>query len=139
MNTRNSFLNWLWSDWGKPNLLTRAGIPRIVTNSLTYILFPYICYRLSVRNLSSSDKLAVRLALHNAFFVVAYCTFYVSLVTEWFLRHHYNSGKLRIEERLTFVRKNWGDPIVKINCISFWTSFLLFIVGAFYFRQKLPG
>jgi hypothetical protein len=38
MTTPADSWKWLRGDWGKPNLLTRAGIPRIATNLLTYLL-----------------------------------------------------------------------------------------------------
>ncbi len=51
---------WLWSDWGKPNFLTRAGIPRLVTTFLSFLLFMYLSYYLTMRYSFEPNKESFR-------------------------------------------------------------------------------
>ena len=124
-------------DWGKPNLLTRAGVPRIATNLLTYLLAPCVCYLLVARyKVAPLEMEALHRSTHNPFFLAAYGVFYVSLITDWFLRDRYRLGH-RPAERFQFLKDNWKDIFVKISILSLAISLVLFLLGAFYFRQQL--
>lgn len=137
MTRSDDFWKWLRGDWGKPNLLTRAGIPRIATNLSTYLLFPVVCYLLAERYMGTQrDKEALRQCVHNPFFLAAYAIFYISLVTDWFLRDRYGPDR-RAGQRFQFFRNNWKDTFVKIHSFSLAISMILFLIGGLYFRQQL--
>jgi hypothetical protein len=137
MNALADFWNWLKSDWGKPNLLTRAGVPRIATNLLTYLLTPYVCYLLVRRYaVSPHDREALRLFVHNRFFLAWYALSYFTLVTDWFLHSRY-SWKSSPQESLRFFRNNWKDGFVKAFFLCLAISMLLFLLGALYFIHQL--
>jgi hypothetical protein len=137
VNASAKFWNWLRSDWGSPNFLTRAGIPRIVTNLLTYLLAPIAFYLLTARYVPSADKRRFNLVVHNPFFLFAYATFYVTVVTNWFLEFSYNLKTLRPRERFQVIRQNSRDIFVRIYWISAAVSVFLFLLGTLYFRHQL--
>lgn len=129
--------SWLWSDWGKPNFMTRAGVPRFVTNLLTYLLAPYICYVLTLKFTPASYQAAIRLFVHNPFILLAYAVFYVSLTSDGFLHSRYNLKDLGSDDRVGLLRRHWADFMVKVYCLSLACSLLLLLLGAFYFRHQI--
>ncbi len=137
MSTLAEFWNWLRSDWGKPNFLTRAGVPRIATNLLTYLLVPYAWYLLTLRYAPASDKQALRLFVHNPLVLLAYAVFYVTLITDWFLHFRYGLKGLRPDKRFGVLTRNWTDPLVKVYWLSLASSLVLLLFGAFYFRHQM--
>ena len=131
------FKTWLWSDWGKPNFLTRAGIPRIVTNFVSFLLAPYISFALTLKYSSEVDKQSIRLFVHDPFVLLSYAVFYVSAIIYMFLEFSFNLKNIRPDERFRFVRQRWQDPFVKIFWVSALSSMFLLLIGAFHFRHQL--
>ena len=131
------FKTWLWSDWGKPNFLTRAGIPRIVTNFVSFLLAPYISFALTLKYSSEVDKQSIRLFVHDPFVLLSYAVFYVSAIIYMFLEFSFNLKNIRPDERFRFVRQRWQDPFVKIFWVSALNSMFLLLIGAFHFRHQL--
>jgi hypothetical protein len=136
MTSFADFRKWLWSDWGKPNFLTRAGMPRIVTNFLSYLLAPYISFYLTMRYAPDADKQSIRLFVHDPFVLLAYAVLYVCAVTDSYLAFSYDRKGLRLDERFRLIKRNWQDPLVKIFWISLLGSMLLLLIGAFHFRYQ---
>jgi hypothetical protein len=131
------FKKWLWSDWGRPNFLTRAGIPRIVTNFVSFLLAPYISFALTLRYAPETDKQSIRLLVHEPLFLLSYAVLYVTMITDSFLKFTYNVKSFPLDERFRFIRQKWQDPFVKIFWVSLLSSMFLFLVGAFHFRHQL--
>ena len=131
------FNKWLWGDWGKPNFLTRARIPRIVTNFLSFLLAPYICFALTLRFAPETDKQSIRLFAREPLFLLSYSVLYLSAITYSFLESSYSLKSLRLDERIRFVRQKWQNPFVKIFWVSLFSSMILFLLGAFHFRHQL--
>jgi hypothetical protein len=131
------FKKWLWSDWGKPNFLTRAGIPRVLTNIVPFLLAPYICFALTLRYAPETDKQSILLFVHEPLFLLSYAVLYVSMVTDSFLEFSYNLKSLGLGERFRRIRQKWHDPFVKIFWVSLLSSMFLFLFGAFHFRHQL--
>lgn len=128
------FSKWLWSDWGKPNFLTRAGIPRILTNFVSYLLAAYISFYLTFKYAPEADKPSIRLFIHNPFVLLAYAVLYVGVITDSYLAFSYDWKGLRLDERFRLIKRNWQDPFVKIFWISLLSSMLLLLIGSFHFR-----
>ena len=124
------FWKWLWSDWGKPNVLTRAGIPRVLTNLLTYVLILYVSFSLTLRFSSAADREKLRIAYHDVFFISAYALLYVNFLISWFLEDRYKFNRLRADHRFRVARQNWKDPFFKIFWLSLVATFCLFLLGA---------
>jgi hypothetical protein len=137
MTTLPDFKKWLWSDWGKPNFLTRAGIPRIVTNFVAFWLAPYVSFLLTLRYAPAGDKPSIRLFVHEPLFLLAYAVLYVSMLADSFLEFSYKVNSFRPGERFRFVRQKWQDPIVKIFWMSLLSSMFLLLLGAFHFRHQV--
>jgi len=131
------FKTWLWSDWGKPSFLTRAGIPRIVTNFVSFLLAPYISFALTLKYSSEVDKQSIRLFVHDPFVLLSYAVLYVSAMIYMFLEFSFNLKNIRPDERFRFLRQRWQDPFVKIFWVSALSSMFLLLIGAFHFRHQL--
>jgi|SRR5215469_1396920 len=131
------FWHWLWSDWGKPNLLTRVGIPRFLTNLFTYLLGPYVCYVLTLRYSSAAYKPAIRVFVHSPLILLAYATFYVAVVSDWFLDSRYTLTRLGLKERFELLRHHWSDHVVRVYCLSLASSLVLLLLGVLYFRHRI--
>lgn len=115
------FWRWLWGDWGKPDYLTRLGIPRIITRFFVYLLVPYLSY-LSMRAYSSDlGNRVVYVISHRPLLLFSYAVFYVSVVTGQYLEYTYGVASHRTSDKFTVIRQSWKDPIVKI----FWLSLLI--------------
>jgi hypothetical protein len=127
MSAGIEFWNWWTSrDWGKPNSLTRIGVPRLVTNLVAYLLAPYLAYELTVRWVPAADYRTYRVFAHNAFFVAAYIVLYVSYLAHEFLSFKYNARGRTLDRLLL---KKWNDPFVRILWMSLTTLFALFLIG----------
>ncbi len=137
MTTFTEFRKWLWSDWGKPNFLTRLGVPRIVTYPLAYLLGPYVMYMVTLRYSSSVDRQRIRLLLHNPFVLSAYAVFFLAALTNQFVESKYNLKKLPMDERFKESRRIWKDPFVRIFWASFICTFLLFLISSLQFIHQL--
>jgi hypothetical protein len=131
------FKKWLWSDWGKPNFLTRAGIPRIVTNLVSFSLALYISFALTLKYSSEADKQSIRLFARDPFVLLSYAALYVGTITYMFLKFSYDLKSYRSAERFRFVRQKWQDPFVRICLISVLSSMFLLLLGTFHFRYQL--
>jgi hypothetical protein len=131
------FWKWLWSDWGKPNVLTRAGIPRIVTNLFTYLLAPCVSFYVTMKFVSDADRERVHLLFHDGFFVLACAVFYVAFVMNSFLENRYHLTRVRADERFRIMRVNWKDPAILVFWVCFAVAFGLFLLGAVHFRHQI--
>ena len=134
------FWNWLWGDWGKPNFLTRLGIPRIATNLLSYLLAPIIWFILTLKYFPDpATKHAFHLIALNPFFLLAYAVFYVAAVSDEYLESRHNLKRFRFnpQEQLRFLRQNWNDVFVRVLGLSFATSFFLFLLGVLRFLRQI--
>jgi hypothetical protein len=138
MSAFSDFGKWLWSDWGKPNFLTRVGIPRIATNLLAWLVWFYLCFLLTIRYVPAADRVAVRqkfrLALHNPFFLMAYASLYLCFLVREFLSSKYNVRGRALDKS---IRENWSDPFVKVYWVGGACMLLLFLIGALYYRFQL--
>ena len=137
MTSFADFRKWLWSDWGKPNFLTRAGMPRILTNVLSYLLALYISFFLMLRLASEADRQSIRLFVRDPFVLVSWAVLYIGAVTDSYLKFSYNQKGLLLNERFRLVKKNWQDPFVRIFWISLISSMLLLLIGVFHFHRQL--
>jgi hypothetical protein len=137
MNSDSSFLRWLWSDWGKPNALTRLGIPQIVTYLLAYFVTPYLCFRLTARYVSGASWEMFRQVARDPFFLSAYAVFFIALLSQQFLESKYNLTVYRWRERSKVLKSHWRDPWVMVAWVSFGCTLLLLLLGALEF--PFPG
>jgi hypothetical protein len=137
MTSIADFRKWLWSDWGKPNFLTRAGMPKIVTNVLSYLLALYISFFLMLRLASEADRQSIRLFVRDPFVLVSWAVLYIGAVTDSYLKFSYDQKGLLLNERFRRVKKNWQDPFVRIFWISLISSMLLLLIGVFHFHRQL--
>jgi hypothetical protein len=131
------FKKWLWGDWGKPNFLTRAGIPRLVTNFASFLLAPYIFFALTLKYSSEVDKQSIRQFVHDPFVLLSYAVLYLSAISYMFLEFSFNLKNIRPDERFRLVRQRWKDPFVKIFWVSVLSSMFLLLIGGFHFRHQL--
>ena len=136
MTASAGFWKWLSSDWGKPNILTRAGVPRIVTNLLTYLLVPYLSYLLAMKYAPVAYKPTIRLLAQDPLILLAYGVFYVTLATDWFLHFRYSLKGTGSEERFRLYR-NWKNLGVRVFWLSLAMSLILLLLGAFYLRFQM--
>ena len=134
MSAFTDFRQWLWSDWGRPNFLTRMGIPRIVANVLTFVLYFIALYYLQLRFVSPGDKEKVRVFQHNPFILAAFAVGYVGYVIREFLFFKYKVKGRALDK---VIRKNWSDPFVKLNIFALASMFLLFLIGSLWYRFQL--
>lgn len=134
MSALTDFRRWLWSDWGRPNFLTRMGIPRIVTNFLSFLLGFIAFGYLQLRYSAAGDRERFRLLVHNPFILAAYAALYVAILTREFL-----SFKFKVKGRTLdkLMRENWSEPFVKVSIFAAGSVLLLFLIGAFVFRSQL--
>lgn len=128
------FRRWLWTDWGRPNFLTRMGIPRIVTSVLAFVLFFIALVYLQLRYVSPGDRVKVRLFLHNPFFLAAYAALYVGLLAREFLSFKYKVKGRALDKAM---RENWSEPFVKISMFALVSMFLLLLIGSLVYRLQL--
>lgn len=136
MNVITDFWKW-WtsSDWGKPNSLTRLGIPRLATNLLSYLVGPYVAYLLTLKYVPGADYRTYRLFTHNIFILLAYGVFYCFFLTHEFLSFKYKAKGTELNK---IVRKNWTDPFVRISWMCFLMSFVLFLIGCLQVLSHWP-
>lgn len=136
MSALADFRKWLWSDWGRPNFLTRLGIPRIVTNLLAFLLWFYVWFFLTIRYVSGTelDRQRFRLFLHNPFLLIAFAALYICLLVRGFLSSKY---KVRGRALDKSIRENWSDPFVKAYWVSGACMLLLFLIGSLLYRAQL--
>jgi hypothetical protein len=123
------FWTWLWSDWGKSSLLTRAGIPRIVINLSCYLLVPTISFVLTAKYLSAADRIKLGLFLRNPFYIAGYAIFYLSVVTRSFIESRYDLKDIPATQRFRRICGLWDDPIVAVYWLSAIATVLLFVFG----------
>jgi len=131
------FGKWLWSDWGKPNRLTRLGIPRIITNLLAYLLVPYLLL-LSLNAYSSGlgNRLLPMLS-HNPFLLSSYTVFYVCVVTGQYLESIYRLSGRQVDDKFSVMRQSWKDPFVKIFWLSGGISLGALFIGGLQISHQL--
>ena len=106
MTTFSEFRRWLWGDWGKPNFLTRLGIPQVITYLLAYLSGPYLLYWLTVRYvpIREADRQNFRMFVHNPFFLSAYAIFFISATTKRFMDFKYPLKNLSWNDRIKAVK-----------------------------------
>jgi len=126
----------MWSDWGKPNFLTRAGIPRIVTNLTSYLLAVYISFSVTMRSVSDADREKYRFVIHNAYFISAFVIAYVSLLTSAYIRSHKSNG-IASDQRFPVGTEFAKRSIFVIFWLSLAATLCLFLIGAVEFRHYL--
>lgn len=134
MSAFTDFQKWLWSDWGRPNFLTRSGVPRIAINLLAYLLWFYVWFFLTIRYVPGADRQKFRLLLHNPFFLMAYGALYLAMLMREFLSSRYQAKGSAVDK---IIRENWNDVFVKVYWFSGACMLLLFLVGAFVYRHQL--
>jgi hypothetical protein len=137
MTSFADFRKWLWSDWGKPNFLTRAGVPRVMTTLVAYWLAPYLSFVLTMRFVPGTDKESVRRFVHDPFILLAYAVFYSVVIADSFLEFTYNLKGLRPDERFRLVKHRWKDPLVKIYWTTLLISMFLSLLAFLHFRHQL--
>lgn len=133
MNSRVSFLSWLWSDWGKSTFFTKLGVPRIVTYLLAYLVAPYLFFWLTARYVSGANWEMFRRIMRDPLFLSAYAIFFVALVIQEFLQFKYDLTTYPRRERSRMLRKNWRDPWVIALWVSLGCTFLLLLLASWKF------
>lgn len=125
------FWKWLWSDWGRPNFLTRLGIPRIAIILFAWLLWFYVWYFLTIRYFleldRAADKQRFRLLLHNPFILMAYASLFLCFVVREFLSSKYKAKGLALDK---IIRANWRDPFVEAYWVGGACMLLLFLIGS---------
>jgi hypothetical protein len=134
MSAFTDFRQWLWSDWGTPNFLTRMGIPRVVTNFLSFLLGFTALYYLTLRYSAAGDREKIRLFVHNPFTLAAYAALYIAILTREFLSFKYKVKGRALEK---FMRENWREPFVRASMFALASTFLLFLMGFLVYRFQL--
>lgn len=138
MNTFRDFGKWLLDrNCGKPDFLTRAGVPRIVRIPVIFFLVLYLSYVLMRRFASPTDKQRLSLAAHNPFLLLAYVAIYVAVVMSEYLEFCYQLKGLRLNERDRIIRQNWKDVFVKIYFLSGASALIFFLIGALIFSHQI--
>jgi hypothetical protein len=132
----SEFWKWLWSDWGKPNFLTRAGVPRVATNLLMYIAGTYIIYYLTLRFASPPEGHKYSQFIRSPLIIFSWAVFYVSLTLEWFVSWRYHLKGLRFADRNRVLSQNSKDVAILASWMSLGISILLFLAGAIYFNHR---
>src|SRR5260221_4791296 len=113
------FKTWLWSDWGKPNFLTRAGVPRIVTNFVAFLLAPLISFALTLRFAPETDKQNIRIFVHEPLFLLAYALLTVIFLAIRSLKSRPNLKTFRQTEGFSLSNKSRKNLMVKTFGLSF--------------------
>ena len=132
------FRKWLWSDWGKPDRLTRLGTPRIIVNLLAYFLAPYLFLFLSLNAYSSGlGNRVLRIFLHNPFLLSWYAAFYVFVVTGQYLESIYGLAGLPADDKFRVMRQNWQNPFMKIYWLSLVISMGALFIGGLQISHQL--
>jgi len=133
MTSNGSFLRWLWSDWGRPSILTRLGIPRIITYLLAYLLAPYLSFWLTARYVPGANWDIFHRVVHDPFFLSAYGVFFITLLIRQFLESKYDLTAYRLRERSKILKKNWRDPWVMTAWVTLACTLLLLLLGSLEF------
>jgi cbb3-type cytochrome oxidase subunit 3 len=133
------FLQWLPGNWGNPNFLTRARVPRIVTNLATYILSPVVIFWITLRYLPPQDLKAARLFLHSPFVLASYGTFYLSLLSEHYIAFPFDLGKKTREQAREAIKTSRNNLFVRLRWISAVASMVLLLIGCVYFGYQTHG
>jgi hypothetical protein len=134
MSAITDFQRWLWSDWGTPNFLTRMGIPRVVTNFLSFVLGFIALYYLTLRYAAPGDRERIRLFVHNPFVLAAYAALYVAILSREFASSKYKVKGKALDK---VMRENWSEPSVKVSMYALASMLLLFLVGCVLYRFQL--
>jgi len=132
------FLTWLWSDWGRPNPLTRLGVPRIVTNLLTYLIWPFVIYLVMDRYIPFHERQELHNLVHNRWILTGYGSFYAVVVLDSYLCFTYSLDGTDAFKRFRVFRKNSRDVFVRTYWAALILSLLISLVGAFelWSRQR---
>ena len=138
MSASADFRKWLSSDWGRPNFLTRLGIPRISTNLLAWLLWFYVCFLLTMRFVPVTDRAVDKqifyLLLRNPFILMSYASLYLCFLVREFLSSKYKVTGRALDKSM---RENWSDPFVKVYVVGVACMLLLFLIGSLVFRYQL--
>lgn len=137
VNSYSEFWRWLWSDWGKPNFLTKAGVPRIAINLAAYVAYTFVIYFLAWKIASPPDRIHLSLATHSPLLLASWVVFYVSLTVDSFLSDRYGLKGLRLSQCSRAIWQSSEDVFVKISFISLGISLILFLAGALIFRHQM--
>jgi hypothetical protein len=134
MSAFTDFRRWLWSDWGKPDFLTRMGIPRIVINFLSFLLAFIALYYITLRYSATGDREKLRRFVLNPFILTSYAALSIAILTREFLSCKYNVKGRALEK---FMRENWREPFVRDSMFALASTFLLFLIGFLVYRFQL--
>ena len=134
MSAFADFRKWLWSDWGTPNFLTRMGIPRIVTNFLSFLLGFIALYYLTLRYAAAGDTEKIHRFVHNPFILAAYASLYLAILSREFVSSKY---KVKGKALDRFMRQNWSEPFVRVSMFALASMLVLFLVGSVFYRFQL--
>jgi hypothetical protein len=131
------FGKWLWSDWGKPDWLTRLGIPYFIINLLVYLLVPYLLLMSLNAYSSGLGNRVLPIILHNPFFLSSYAVFYLCSVTGQYLKSMYGLADRRADNKFHVMRQSWKDPFVKLFWLSLVISLAAGIIGGLQISHQL--
>ncbi len=123
------FWNWLWSDWGKPNFLTRLRVPRVVITLVTYTVILYIVERLLLRYTSEPNRQSIHLFIHDPFFRLFLVDSFICIIAYEYVDFRYGWKRLQKTEGSQLFRNHWRDPILWFYWITAIISLLLFLIG----------
>jgi hypothetical protein len=132
------FWKWLWSDWERPNFLTRMGVPRIVTNLFSYLLGPFIGYLVMKRYAPIADQKALREFVHNPWILSSYAVFYAVAALGKYLRFKYPLSSRDASRRIQVFREHSKDIFIRTYWATLIISLMLFLIGAFQLWSHWP-
>jgi hypothetical protein len=132
------FSRWLWTDWGRPNFLTRMGVPRIVTNVFTYLLGPFIGYLVMERYTSTAEQKGLHDFVHNPWILSGYAVFYAVVVLDPYLRSKHSVSSESASTRFRVSRENSKDIFVRTYWAALILSLLLFMIGCIELWSRHP-
>ena len=134
MSPLTDFRQWLWSDWGRPTFLTRMGIPRIVTNFLSFLFVLVAWVYLTLRYAPATERGESQLFVHNPFFLAAYAALYTSILTREFLSFKYKVKGRTLDK---VIWENRSEPFVRVAIVALASSLLLILIGSLVYRSQL--
>jgi hypothetical protein len=126
MDELRNFNQWLWTDWGKPNFLTRLGIPRIFIRIVAWVLWWYVCWALTIRFVPGADKQAIEHSRYNPFFLSALVFLFFGGVCDGFIAQKYGLNGKGLDK---WKRGHRANPVVTLSWVSLALMFIMALIG----------
>jgi hypothetical protein len=110
------------------------GIPRIVTNALSALLWLIAWFYLTLKCVPAGEKEKFRILALNPFILTAFGAVYIAFLTREFLSFKYKVKGRPLDKTM---RENWSEPFVKVSLIAGASALLLSLVGFLVYRSQL--